>query len=115
MGSLFILTDQCDIWRQIDIPGKPGKSQMSVWHASVPCLVIPVSQSDTEMPFARETTHVVLLPRWLEGVRSEDEVRTGRQIDATGTAVPYRYIVSGIRRYPTFGLQHTEAFAKERS
>jgi hypothetical protein len=108
-------TDTCSIHRMMQKAGAAtGQKVIQARYAKAPCLIIPISQFQGAMPFALESTHVVFLPRWVTDLRPEDEVRRGRRVTKNNAAVPYVFVVNGIRRYENFGLRHVEAFCKER-
>lgn len=115
------LTERCDVWRMVGTYDS-GK-QMKAVYTRVPCLRVPVSSFDklasalaarstgsTESfrPEGRESTDLFLLPTTFQ-VQYDDEIRRGRRTDVTGTVVPYRFTINGIRDYETLGYQNTIA------
>jgi hypothetical protein len=109
------LTDTCTIWRFGPRPGGvAGQQREQAVRTNVPCLVVPISQADAVAGYSRNSSHKAFLPRWVTDVRLEDELRLGRRTDRAGQPAQYRYVVSGIRRFLTFGLRHIEIFLQER-
>ncbi len=106
------LLARADIRRWLALGG--GRKAIGVWRSQVPCLVSPISQFDQLPPYARESTVVIFIPRWLIGVRKDDQVWVGARADVDGNRVPVKYVVDGIRSY-RFGLRHVELFCKEES
>lgn len=104
------LTQQCDVVRWVTTSGV--KRSKAIVHPRIGCLVIPISQADQLIPYARESTHRVFLPRWFRDVRTEDELVVGRRALQSGAIEGNRFIVGGVRSF-VFGLQHTEAFVRE--
>lgn len=110
----MLLNERGDIYRMMAVVGKPGQKAVKAWRKGVACHLEPISAIDHTVQFALESTHCIYLPLWLTGLRREDEVRLGGRVTADGTRVPKRYIVKGVRRFPTFGLRHQMAYVEER-
>lgn len=102
------------MWREQADPEKAGRTKISVWRKGVACHLEPISAIDHTVAFALESTHVFYLSPWFIGLRKLDEIRLGGRITADGTRQPTRYIVNGVQRRLTFGLQSILAFCSER-
>lgn len=107
---IVTLPQRCEVWRWILKPA--GGRSLRPWRSNVSCLIEPISNFDRVPAFARESTHLVLLPTWLADLNPEDEIRTGRRTDASGAVSAIRYHVDGLRPF-RFGCRHVEFFCKE--
>ena len=108
------LSQRADIYRlQADL-SVTGRKTERIWRKDIACHLEPISSQSSAVPFALESTHVILLPIWLWGVRLEDEFRISGHINLDGDRLPDRYICTGVRKYPTFGDRHTEVYVKMR-
>lgn len=115
------LTERTDLWRMVGT--YDGGKTMKAVLTQVPCLRVPISSfdklaaaltardttpSESFRSQGRQSTDVFLLPAWVD-VREDDELRRGRRTDITGTVVPFRFTVNGVRDYEQFGYQDTRA------
>ncbi len=110
----MLLNQRADIWRLRPDTSKAGRTAYAPWRKGIACHLEPISAIDHTVPFALESTHIIYLPVWLVGLRKEDEIRLGGRVDTAGKRIPNRFVVAGIRRFPTFGERHVAAYAKER-
>lgn len=110
----MLLNERADIYRMMSVPGKAGQKATRAWRRGVACHLEPISAIDHTVQFALESTHCIYIPLWLTGIRKEDEIRLGGRFTADNTRVNKRYIVKGVRRFPTFGLRHQMAYVEER-
>lgn len=109
-----LLETRAEIWRLLPDPAKAGRTLEQPWRKGLACHLEPISAIDHTVSFALESTHIIFLPVWFVGLRREDEIRLSGRTDNAGVRMPNRYIVKGIRRYPTFGLRHVAAYVQER-
>lgn len=110
---MLTFTDRATIYRSVASTsrGPRARSEKPIY-TNVPCLVVPISTFDRAVNFARESTHVAWVPRWLELLR-EDELRVGRRTDDFGDKLLYGFVINGTRRFRV-GLQQRAYYATER-
>lgn len=111
---MLVLTDRAAVYRSVAEPAKGprARSQQTIFDA-LACLVVPVSSYDRVAPYARESTHVVWVPRWATLIK-EDELRVGYRQDVFADRLEFVYVVEGVRRFK-FGFQHRAYYVSERS
>jgi hypothetical protein len=109
-----LLSERADIYRVLEDKSHPGRKNEQAWRRNTPCHLEPISAIDHTVSFALESTHVIFLPGWFLGLRKEDVIRLGGRITSAGGRAPLRYIVKGVRRFPSFGLHHIAAYCEER-
>jgi hypothetical protein len=109
-----LLNQRAEVWRNQPDRSVAGRSAVQAWRKGLACHLEPISAIDHTVSYALESTHVIYLPVWFVGLRKEDEIRISGRFTADGTRVPLRYIVKGIRRFPSFGERHVAAYCQER-
>jgi len=94
---------------------KAGRTLEQAVLKGVACHLEPISSIDHTVSYALESTHVVWIhPSLSASVRKEDEIRLGGRVTAGERRTSDRYVVKGIRRFPTFGLRSVACYVQER-
>lgn len=108
----MLLNERGDIYRMLE-GAKAGRKELLPWKRAVPCHVEPVSAIGQNMAYAVQSTHVVTIPHWIEGLRIEDEIHVGYRATVDGRQAR-NFVIKGLQPFTTFGLRHLAAYCTER-
>lgn len=97
---IVILTRRGQLWRKVQASQAALGTNDHLVMAVLPFEVVPVSEPDRVIPYARESTHLMWVPRFVS-MRKEDEVRWGAYVNAAGVEQCYRFVVNGKDAYQT--------------